>query len=179
MKSSPTGTFLLGLWLGGSIVLFGVVGYNFAGIEPIFEVNPKLAEQAGFELSDDNAKKTSVIWVYASELNRAFFHYWNPTQLALGALTLLVVLVRAPRPLPLVALVLSVGIVAYLTFVLAPQLVELGRSLDFVPRVPEPPPALAEFQRCHRIYSRLESTKIVLLLATFCSLLRRRAEKTK
>lgn len=172
MKNSPTSTFLLGLWLGGSVVVLGVVGYNFAGIDPIFEVNPKLAEQAGFDSSDDNAKKTSALWVFASELNRAFFRYWNPVQLGLGVLTLLVVLIRVPRPLSLVTLLLSIAIVTALLLVLEPKLVELGRSIDFVSRVPELPPALVEFQRMHRIYSGLEIAKGVLLLVALFSLLR-------
>ena len=103
-----------------------------------FEVNEKLAEQAGFDPTDDSAKKTSVIWVYASELNRAFFSLWNPVQLGLGVLTLVVLVVRCPRAGALIPVILAIGITAALTFYLAPELVSQGRALDFVPRDPEP-----------------------------------------
>ena len=59
-RHSPTTTFVLGLWLGGSIFLVGVVTYNFVGIGPSFEANEKLAARAGFDPEDEAAKKTSV-----------------------------------------------------------------------------------------------------------------------
>ncbi len=63
------------------------------------------------------------------------------------------------------------GIVLVLTFYLAPQLVETGRALDFEPRDPEPP-ALAEFNTLHRVYSGLATAKVVLLIVAFLSVVR-------
>ncbi len=165
-RHSPTTTFVLGLWLGGSIFLVGVVTYNFVGIGPSFEANEKLAARAGFDPEDDAAKKTSVIWVYASELNRALFRVWNPVQLGLGLLVLLGVVLRSLRRGALICSVLAVVIVVVLTFYLAPKLVTTGRLLDFTPRVPEPP-ELAEFETLHKVYSVLETAKMVLVLLAF------------
>ena len=168
---SPTTAFLLGLWLGGSLFLVAVVTYNFVGIAPSLEVNAELAARAGFDPQDEPARKTSVIWVFASELNRAFFTGWNPVQLGLGVLVLAGITVRCPRRGALIPAALAVGIVLVLTFYLAPQLVETGRTLDFKPRDPEPP-ALAEFNLLHRVYSGLETAKILLLVAAFFSVAR-------
>ena len=168
---SPTTTFLLGLWLGGSLFLVAVVAYNFAGIKPSLEANAELAVRAGFDPDDDPARKTSVIWVFASELNRAIFTAWNPVQLGLGLLVLAAITVRCPRRGALISSSLAVGIVLVLTFYLAPQLVETGRALDFKPRDPEPP-GLAEFNTLHRVYSGLAIAKIVLLLVAFLSVMR-------
>lgn len=166
MRHSPTGAFLLGLWLGGSIVLVAVVGYNFAGIDTSFDVNPKLAERAGFAPEDEAAKKTSVIWVFASELNRAFFHAWNRCQLALGGLAFLVLAIRLPRRTTLLCVTLALAIAAILTFYLEPRIIEIGRSLDFVPRDP-PPGDLAEFYTLHKAYTGLAFAQMVLVLITF------------
>lgn len=163
---SPTTTFLLGLWLGGSLFLVAVVTYNFVGIKPSFEANEELRTRAGFDPDDEAAKKTSVIWVFASELNRAFFGGWNRLQLGLGLLVLAGVVTRCPRRAALISTALAVGIVLVLTFYLAPQLVEIGRGLDFKPRDPEPP-GLAEFNLLHRVYSGLAVAKGVLLILTF------------
>lgn len=167
-QHSPTTTFLIGLWLGGSLFLVTVVIYNFEGIKPSFEANETLAERAGFDPDDEGAKKTSVIWVFASELNRAFFTGWNRVQLGLGLLVLAGVAVRCPRRLALLSSALATGIVIVLTFYLAPRLVEIGRALDFKPRDPEPP-ELSEFNMLHTTYSSLAVAKIVLLVLTFFS----------
>ncbi len=163
---SPTTTFLLGLWLGGSLFLVAVVTYNFVGIKPSLKINSELAARAGFDPDDEPARKTSVIWVFASELNRAFFTCWNPVQLGLGALVLAAIAVRCPRRGALITAGLAVGIVLVLTFYLAPQLVETGRALDFKPRDPEPP-ELAEFNLLHKVYSGLEIAKILLVVVAF------------
>ena len=64
---------VFGAWLGGSILVGLAAGYNFAGFEDLFERNPRLAERAGFEPDDPEAKKVSLLWVHSSELNRVLF----------------------------------------------------------------------------------------------------------
>jgi hypothetical protein len=113
--------------------------------------NPKLAAHAGFVPGDVDAKKSSLLWVHSSELNRVFFEAWNRSQLILGALAIgLARWSRAGRT-SVLFLVAAVLLVAVAHWLLEPRIVELGRRLDFLPRNP-PPPVLQTFQRYHGVY---------------------------
>jgi hypothetical protein len=156
MKSAPLLFLLLGIWLGGSVVLGAVVAYDFSGFDDLFARNPKLQERAGFSPDDTNAKKTSLLWVHSSELNRVFFEVWNRTQLVLGALAVILAAVGRVGRLPLLLLAAATALVE-------PQIVELGRQLDFLIREP-PPPMLEEFKVYHGTYFATESLRFGFVL---------------
>lgn len=157
---------VLGAWLGGSLLVGGVVAYQLGGFEDLFARNPKLAERAGFTPHDEPAKKTSLLWVHASELNRVVIAKWNRAQLVLGAMAVVLAVVGGARRLTTALLVAVLALVAYLHFWAEPEILALGRQLDFVPRLP-PPPELGRFQDQHRHYFGLEITRLLLLtLAT-------------
>lgn len=166
MKQHPVLAFLLGIWIGGSLLLGAVVYYNFSGFDDLFERNPKLAQHAGFAPSDTDAKKASLLWVHSAELNRVIFHRWNRLQIALAALALALAIYWRARWLPTALLALALGLALLVHFGLEPQIVEIGRQLDFVARNP-PPPMLEPFQQAHRNYWIAELARLgVLLLAT-------------
>ena len=54
-----------------------------------------------------------------------------------------------------------VGLVALTIVWLTPEIVSVGRSLDFVPRTPAPP-ALQRFWMLHGVYTLLEGCKLVV-----------------
>ena len=163
MKIRALLLLVIGIWIGATIAIGAVVSYNLAGFEDLFARNPPLASQAGFDPADSRAKKESLLWVFASELNRAVFAGWNLTQLAIGALAIALALIaRARWPIQL-TLVLALALVAYLQLVLEPELVRLGRALDFVPRDP-PPPGIPDFQRFHGLYFAAETLRFGLVL---------------
>ena len=171
MRARALLILVLGLWLGGSLVVGAVTSYNFAGFADLFERNPALAAQAAFDPADAEAKKTSLLWVHASELNRVFFEAWNRTQLVLGALALVLALLsRSGRLVPSL-LFLALLLVAVVHFGIEPQVVELGRQLDFAPRTP-PPPQVEPFQRLHTLYFSAELLRlgIVTLAAVWLAL---------
>jgi hypothetical protein len=166
---------LIGLWLGGSITLVAVVGYGFSGmIDRALAANPGLAARAGFDPKDEGAKKTSVLWVYTGEQNRAYFRGWNAVQIVLGTAATLAALVARSRKAAVVLLLAALGIACALAFYLAPEITARGRALDFVPRTP-PPGSLAVFNVLHRLYTGLEAAKILLLAAAAWLALRRPA----
>ncbi len=168
MKPSTSAPFLLGFWLAGNLAIFGVVSSTFYGIPVALEVNQKLAERAGFDPDDEAARKSSPIWVFSSELNRLFFHHWNRIQLAIGVLTLIVLLARCRCPGALTCAVLALAAVGVLAFYLEPRLVELGRSLDFVPREPESE-SLKKFHLLHKIYTAIALIEVALIaVASLC-----------
>jgi hypothetical protein len=162
MKVAPLLHFILGIWLGGSLIVGGVVSYNFSGFDDLFYRNPKLQAHAGFAPDDANAKKSSLLWVHSSELNRVFFEVWNRTQLVLGALAVLIAVWGGAGRWALGLLVAATVLVGLAHFFLEPQIVELGRQLDFLPRDP-PPPMLEDFQRYHKIFFAAEGLRFGLL----------------
>ena len=163
MKSHPLLAFVLGLWIGGSIFLGAAVYYNFAGFDDLFERNPRLAAHAGFDPADTAAKKTSLLWVHAAEQNRVIFHYWNSTQIVLAALALIMAIRWRAHWLPTALLALALGLAVLVHFGLEPQIVDLGRQLDFIPRDP-PPPMLEPFQQAHRNYFIAEIARLIVVL---------------
>jgi hypothetical protein len=98
--------------------------------------NPKLAAHAGFVPGDVDAKKSSLLWVHSSELNRVFFEAWNRSQLILGALAIGLALWSGAGRTSVLLLVAAVLLVAVAHWLLEPRIVELGRRLDFLPRNP-------------------------------------------
>jgi hypothetical protein len=154
---------VVGIWLGGSAVLGAVASYNFAGFADLFARNPRLAEHAGFDPADPGAKKSSLLWVHSSELNRVYFSAWNRAQLILGTLAVALGLAARARRLAVALLVTALAVAALAHFALEPQLVALGRGLDFVPRSP-PPAELAPFLRLHGFYSGAELVRLALLV---------------
>ena len=162
---------ILGLWLGGSVVVGGVAAYNLAGLPDLLARNPALAEHAGFDPRDTAAKKGSLLWAHASELNRGLFQTWNRAQMWLGtgALLLALFLTRGePRThnparwLPAGLIAAALALVIALQLLVQPELISLGRALDLVPRNPAPP-ELAGFQRLHGWYNAAELLRLTLV----------------
>ena len=59
------------------------------------------------------------------------------------------------------------AIVLFLTLSITPRIVAVGRSLDFVPRVP-PPDGLRTFGLLHATYTVLDAVQLILgVLVTF------------
>lgn len=162
MRLAPLLHFVLGIWLGGSVILGAVVAYNFSGIEDLFARNSRLQAHAAFSLDDTDVKKTSLLWVHSSELNRVFFEVWNRIQLVLGALTVVLAIWSSVHRLPIVLLLVAAALVGFTHWAFEPKLVELGRELDFLPRNP-PPPQLEPFQRYHGAYFIAESVRFGLV----------------
>ena len=149
----------MGAWLTGTIVVSVVATENFYTIDRLLAQSQNstftaVAERLG------SGDTRDLLRYLSSELNRLYFQLWNVTQFALGALVfwLLAGNRAASRARWGVAgmLVLVVLLIAWLT----PQIVTVGRSLDFVPRNP-PPPAVARFGMLHGLYTSLEGIKLL------------------
>jgi hypothetical protein len=157
-------SLLVGIRLGASVLIIAVVAYSFPGIDAALEANPELARRAGFDPKDEGARKTSTLWVYTGEQNRAYFRAWNQAQLVLGALTFLSALAASRSKGLALSLLGALAIAGVLAFFLGPEITSRGRALDFMPRSP-PPPGLEGFQRLHQTYTVLEAAKVLCLAA--------------
>ena len=149
--------FCLGAWVMGTVCVSIVAMQNFYTIDRLLDGRSHEAF-AGF--AEDAGRETarSVLRYLSSELNRLFFQLWNGAQFAVGGAALWLVwsLPGAARLRAL--LVAMLLLVAFLTFWVTPQILDVGRSLDFVPRDP-PPPGVATFGILHATYTMLELLK--------------------
>jgi hypothetical protein len=155
-RASPALAGLLGAWLMGSAIAFAVAPTNFQRVDELLAGSDNATFRALVERVGA-ADTRDLLRYLASELNRVLFTGWNVTQAALGGLVLALAWrgSRALRGLVLAATL----IVAVLLVVFTPWIIDVGRSLDFVPRQP-PPPQLARFQLLHVAYTALDSIKV-------------------
>jgi len=153
-------TFCMGLWLMGTVLMAVVATQNFFTIDRLLKAgpHPKFTESVA-KLGHDDAR--AVLYYFSSELNRLYFRYWDLAQLGVGILALWFV-VRVPGAnREKWAIVAMLGVVLFLTALITPRIVSVGRNLDFVPRVP-PPPGLRTFGLLHATYTVLDGIMLVV-----------------
>jgi hypothetical protein len=153
---------LVGAWIAGSICTSVVATENFYTIDRLLAGMPNPAfAKAVQQLGQPQAR--DLLRYLSSELNRLYFQIWNVAQIAVGALTLWLIASSGPRDLRISrafrTVVVMLAIVAVMLVYLTPQIVSIGRSLDFVPRDPAPP-ALQTFWILHAAYTSLEMLKL-------------------
>jgi hypothetical protein len=149
--------FIFGVWTMGSICVSIVATENFYTIDRLLESSTK-AEFYAAVRKLGQAPARDLLRYLSSELNRLFFQGWNVIQLVLGAATLWLV-GRVPRVRW--GIVTMLGIVVLMLAYLTPQIMTLGRSLDFVPRDPAPA-GMQKFWILHAAYTSLEMLKLVV-----------------
>ena len=153
-------TFCLGLWLMGTICVSVVAMQDFYTIDRLL-ADPGNDTFEGMVESIGRAKSRDFLRFLASELNRLFFQLWNWSQFLIGGATLWLVW-RIPEPRVLRwSIIGMLGIVLVLTVLLTPQILAVGRSLDFVSRNPAPP-SLRTFGILHATYTTLEMLKLAV-----------------
>ena len=148
---------VMGAWTMGSICMSMVATENFYTIDRLLEASTK-AEFYTTVQKLGHGPARDLLRYLSSELNRLYFQMWNVAQVALGLLAWWLV-GRAPRIRW--GILTMLGIVVLMLAYLTPQIVSLGRSLDFVPRDPAPP-GMERFWILHAAYTSLEMLKLVV-----------------
>jgi hypothetical protein len=164
---------ILGAWIAGSICMSVVATENFYTIDRLLasRANPAFAAAAD-RLGAVEAR--DLLRYLSSELNRLYFQLWNGAQMVLGVLALWLIAGSAKRVKWGVAAMLAT--VMLMLVYLTPQIVTLGRSLDFVPRDPAPP-GMSRFWVLHAAYTSLEMLKLVVGVVVAASLARHRGDR--
>ena len=153
-------TLLLGGWLLGTLVVAGVATGNFRMIDLLLNSPSHPVFQKDMAQLPSGEGRVLLRYL-ASELNRFYFRAWGGVEVALGGCLFGCVLWGLQERKLIVGFSLMLVIVAINVFFLAPELVEVGRSLDFVPRQP-PPAGMATFARLHAAYSILDLIQFLL-----------------
>jgi hypothetical protein len=156
----------MGAWITGSVIVSVVATQNFYTIDRLLaESSSSPFNDAVGRLGEPQAR--DLLRYLSSELNRLYFQLWNAAQVLISLLVAwLLAGDRSMRRVRLVVLGM-LAVVALMIVYLTPQIVLVGRSLDFVPRDPAPP-QLGRFWILHGVYTSLEMAKLAAgLLAAF------------
>lgn len=160
----------MGAWLAGTLIVSTVATENFFTVDRLLTESTNQSFHSVTERVGQPQTRELLRYL-SSELNRLYFRLWNFLQLVLGLVVLW--LVGRDRAAARVRLGIAamLAIVAIMTVWLAPEITSVGRSLDFVPRVP-PPPQLATFGMLHAAYTGMELAKLVIGIAVAVGLSR-------
>jgi hypothetical protein len=158
---------VIGMWIMGSICMSVVATENFYTIDRLLDTSTNV-EFHGAVQKLGHAPARDLLRYLSSELNRLYFQSWNVAQLVLGGLALWLLATSqassemqdAHRRRALWGVAAMVVVVVLMLGYLTPQIVLLGRSLDFVPRDPAPP-GMQRFWILHAAYTSLEMLKLL------------------
>lgn len=153
-----TALVLTGLWLGALLASWVAATVNFRTVDRVLgpEVRPELAERLRAVPAADQRQALRHL---ASEINRWSFRWWSLCQLALGAV--LVVLCWS-QPGAARYLLAACVVVVLAQLALVRPIVDLGRSIDFLPR-PLPPLVGRRFGLLHAAFVSSDLVKAALL----------------
>lgn len=147
----------LGVWLMGTVCVSVVAMQDFYTIDRLL-ADPGNATFAEMVEQIGHNQSRNFLRYLASELNRLYFRLWNFVQFGIGGFAFWLVL-GIPQASRVKWLIVGMLVtVALLTLWITPQILLVGRSLDFVPRDPVPP-NMRIFGFLHAVYTILEILK--------------------
>jgi hypothetical protein len=152
--------FGMALWLMGTVAVAVVATQNFYTIDRLLEAQPNPEFSAAVNKLGKQEARTLLRYL-SSELNRLYFQYWNLAQMPIGIFVLWMVVRLPGSQRAKWEIVAMLGIVLFLTVVITPQMLNVGREIDFIPREP-PPPRLRTFGLLHAAYTLLDGIELIL-----------------
>jgi len=155
-------TAILGVWIGITLFMWFAAGKSFSTVERVLQSqNPQFLKITK-PLSPADTRE--LLRNVAAEINRTLFGVYGWAQLVLGTVMLALLLRQTPRDSFAIAIAcMMLVFVLILTLVITPQILSVGRSLDFVLRNPAPPD-LARFGMLHGAYTALDGIKLLAAL---------------
>lgn len=169
MRLRRFSAFLLGAWLAGSVFMTMVAIHNFHAVDRTLQLDQGQVSRDLDALGRERAR--GFLRYQASELNRWYFETWEWAQLGLGVSLLATIVAdnrhgRAALGLCSLMLLAVIAMRSYLT----PEIVQLGRVIDFLP-AGQVSPERTRFWGFHTAYSTLELVKLGLGAALAVTLL--------
>jgi hypothetical protein len=159
---------LLGAWMGGSLFMTTVATQNFRSVDRLLAQPPQSASIIIQEIGHDAAR--SLLRYEVSEQNRFYFTLWEWIQLGLGVAVLGSLLFGThERAFMILSSALMLLIVLVMRFSITPDIISLGRAIDFVSAA-APSGARTRFWRLHGVYSAMEVVKLLIGIALIIKL---------
>jgi hypothetical protein len=169
--------FLLGIWLGGSLLVFVVASEGSRSPDQLLASPPLAVAKIIDSIGHDVARM--LLLHQASELNRHYLESWGLAQLIIGLAVFATLLfaTREGKWLVTVSLVMLL-LAALMRFLLTPDLVNYGRQLDFAAKAVKAAEQ-TRFAAVSRAYGVAELVKCGLGLILLGMLLRRGERKRR
>jgi len=154
---------VLGALIGMTVAMWFAAAGSFRTVDRVSETATAKLGEATQSAPGEQARLSFRYLV--SEINRTYFRAYGWAQLVLGIGLFVLLLRRSPRDAASLALAGGMlALAAALTLYLTPQIVAVGRQLDFVPRDPVPP-GMARFRALHAAFTGLDGVKLLSGLA--------------
>ena len=161
MSSRRLAVFLLGFWLGCTLFMGWVATHNFGSVDPILKQSDRRLQREIKDIGYDRVK--TLLRFEAAELNRYYFYNWEWIQILLALVALVVLLdATSGNRLTMVLIVSVLLLLLVQHFLVEPEVLELGRGLDFV-AADQLLDERRAFSTYHAYYSSIEVIKFLLL----------------
>jgi hypothetical protein len=172
MQFHRLASFLIGVWLGVSVFMDYVATQNFQNVNRVLDTVDVRAIETAKKLGDRETAR-QLLRYFAGEANRYLFEEWEWTELLIGLVLLIVLVLCRTNPVLAMAFCIAMmAIVALQRFELTPAIIKIGRELEFSNA------ASRRFAAFHAAYGYSEIGKLLLGLALIARLLiRPRASK--
>ena len=162
--------------LAGTVFIAIVATQNFYTIDRLLAAQPNPAFGAAVnKLGAPEARE--LLRYLSSELNRLYFQYWNMAQLLIGIFVLWIIMKLPHSRRVKWYVVAMLAVVLVLTIVITPQMLYVGREIDFVPRDPQTP-RLRTFGLLHAAYTLLDAIEMILGIMVTVWLMRGKETET-
>ena len=150
---------VLSAWIAITVCMWFAASGSFRTVTRVLQGSDARFAEAAKPLSPDQARV--LLRYLTSEINRTYFRVYGWAQLVLGALLLVLLFRQVPRNTADLAIAgAMLALAAVLTFYITPEIVAIGRRIDFVPRDPAPP-EMARFRVLHGAFTGLDGAKLL------------------
>jgi len=159
--------FVLGLWLAGMAMVAYVTSLSLRTVGSVMVVPPHEASKWIDVLGKEKVR--TLLMHGGSELNRSLFEFWGNTDLVICIFLLVAVVMNKSGKVLIILTAVLLLLGSASAYLLSPQMVAVGRQLDF--RVVFPvPPEIVQFAALERMYYGLAVAR-TLIVATMVTLL--------
>ncbi|MCL5005714.1 MAG: DUF4149 domain-containing protein [Acidobacteria bacterium] len=160
---------ILSLWVGWTLFMWFAATRSFRTADRVLNSPPPEFRRIVQSLGPEHTR--GVLRYLASEINRTYFRAYGWGQIVLGSVLLALVWLKTPRDsFTLVVSASMLFIVLVLTLGVMPQIIALGRNIDFLPRTPAPPD-YQRFWKLHAIFTGLDGVKLLAGIALLVRLI--------
>ena len=150
---------ILSVWVGWPLFMWFAATRSFRTVDEVLKSPPAQFSSDVRGLKPEQTR--GVLRYLASEINRTYFRAYGWGQLVLGSIVLFLLAWKAPRNgLNVAVAATMLFIVIVLTLGVMPQIIALGRNIDFLPRTP-PPPGYQRFWKLHMMFTGLDGAKLL------------------
>ena len=166
--------FVLGLWLAGMVMVAYVASLSLRTVGSVMAIPPHEASKWIDVLGKDKVR--TLLLHGSSEVNRGLFEFWGNADLIICVFLLVAMVMNKSGKVMIIltAVLLLLGTAS--TYLLTPQMVAVGRQLDF--RVVFPvPPEIVQFAALERMYFGVSLVR-VLLVGTMVAMLLNRSSRS-